>query len=401
MDAKQENPPKDSAKVRLTFCDVAARFSEEEWRLLQHWQKEMYKNVMREIHQAFSSLGPLIATSIFSLRPKEKEALWPLDIQELEIKRDINPCSKNVTFEPKVLISGNDDLKDALNTDKCEYPNDTSTGDHMRNSDNLLKVDEKLVSCLTHHNFAEGVESSTGPSLGQPDNAPIVSFKIKREGELYSIDNIQSKRRKSITHSREVGFDSDNFMRMEEGLGSSLMDHKCAKMTEHRIGPTLDPEVTTLASFDINEEGKTYAIDIKDYQSGKGFHSAEEIAVIGREFSDYESLEEFIFTLGQQQKVFFMKKDCRTVETYNKRIADDQKKYHSKFKYAYIKYVCKHFGIYKSQSKGFRPNQRTFKIGCNAKILASVDRMKNVFVIKQAILEHKHRCSENIHGKKS
>ncbi|XP_069463557.1 uncharacterized protein [Ambystoma mexicanum] len=365
MDAKQENPPKDSAKVRLTFCDVAARFSEEEWRLLQHWQKEMYKNVMREIHQAFSSLGPLIATSIFSLRPKEKEALWPLDIQELEIKRDINPCSKNVTFEPKVLISGNDDLKDALNTDKCEYPNDTSTGDHMRNSDNLLKVDEKLVSCLTHHNFAEGVESSTGPSLG------------------------------------EVGFDSDNFMRMEEGLGSSLMDHKCAKMTEHRIGPTLDPEVTTLASFDINEEGKTYAIDIKDYQSGKGFHSAEEIAVIGREFSDYESLEEFIFTLGQQQKVFFMKKDCRTVETYNKRIADDQKKYHSKFKYAYIKYVCKHFGIYKSQSKGFRPNQRTFKIGCNAKILASVDRMKNVFVIKQAILEHKHRCSENIHGKKS
>ncbi|XP_069092983.1 putative zinc finger protein 735 isoform X2 [Pleurodeles waltl] len=48
---------KNSETVAVTFFDVAACFSEEEWKLLHEWQKELYKNVMKEIHQALVSLA--------------------------------------------------------------------------------------------------------------------------------------------------------------------------------------------------------------------------------------------------------------------------------------------------------------------------------------------------------
>ncbi|KAE8605869.1 hypothetical protein XENTR_v10015355 [Xenopus tropicalis] len=44
-------------QVSVTFHDVAACFSAEEWAGLQDWQKELYRNVMREIHTALQAMG--------------------------------------------------------------------------------------------------------------------------------------------------------------------------------------------------------------------------------------------------------------------------------------------------------------------------------------------------------
>ncbi|XP_078500182.1 uncharacterized protein LOC144755282 isoform X2 [Lissotriton helveticus] len=65
--------PQDPKKTPVTFQDVVACFTEEEWQLLHDWQKDLYNNVMKGIHQALSPLGPLIASSIFSLRGNEKQ----------------------------------------------------------------------------------------------------------------------------------------------------------------------------------------------------------------------------------------------------------------------------------------------------------------------------------------
>lgn len=70
--------------VPAAMLDVSAYFSGEEWKLLHEWQKDLYKNVMREIHQALVSLGPLITTTVFSLRANEKEDLCPLATRESE-----------------------------------------------------------------------------------------------------------------------------------------------------------------------------------------------------------------------------------------------------------------------------------------------------------------------------
>ncbi|XP_069468149.1 zinc finger protein 282-like isoform X1 [Ambystoma mexicanum] len=65
--------------VPIRFSDVAACFSHEEWKLLHEWQNELYNNVMKEIQQVLTSLGPLIANSVFSLRAQENQAVCTVD----------------------------------------------------------------------------------------------------------------------------------------------------------------------------------------------------------------------------------------------------------------------------------------------------------------------------------
>ncbi|KAM4693978.1 uncharacterized protein O3C94_004444 [Discoglossus pictus] len=59
--------------VSVTFHDVAACFSAEEWGLLEDWQKELYRNVMREIHSALQAMGYTIMNSDVLLKIKENE----------------------------------------------------------------------------------------------------------------------------------------------------------------------------------------------------------------------------------------------------------------------------------------------------------------------------------------
>ncbi|XP_078518060.1 uncharacterized protein LOC144782525 isoform X2 [Lissotriton helveticus] len=76
--------------AQVMFPDASAYFPEEEWKLLQDWQKELYRNVMKEIHQALISLGPLIATTVISLRAKEKEELFTTNNMAPERRPSVN-----------------------------------------------------------------------------------------------------------------------------------------------------------------------------------------------------------------------------------------------------------------------------------------------------------------------
>ncbi|XP_069482303.1 zinc finger protein 154-like isoform X2 [Ambystoma mexicanum] len=95
----------EAEKAHITFQDVAACFSEEEWKLLHEWQKEIYSNVMKEIHQALISLGPVIATSVFSLRSKEKDHLLPADNQDSERRHRSNFSISATAYTTDLVIS--------------------------------------------------------------------------------------------------------------------------------------------------------------------------------------------------------------------------------------------------------------------------------------------------------
>ncbi|XP_078528451.1 uncharacterized protein LOC144805847 [Lissotriton helveticus] len=152
-----------SKEAPLTFCDVAACFSDEEWELLQCWQKELYKKVMKEIQLAFSSLGPLIANSVFSLRPKEKEDLCSKDLEDVEKIINVDLSTSHVTTDSDVLFMGNEFMEDTQVTSVKEQ----------------------------------------GGSPGT-DIASIGSPKIKTEDDSYSIHHLDSERRERIPSGAEL-----------------------------------------------------------------------------------------------------------------------------------------------------------------------------------------------------
>ncbi|XP_053565385.1 zinc finger protein 300 isoform X2 [Bombina bombina] len=63
-------------QMSVTFHDVAACFSAEEWRQLEDWQKELYRNVMREIHSALQAMGFEIINPDVLFRVKRVKDLY-------------------------------------------------------------------------------------------------------------------------------------------------------------------------------------------------------------------------------------------------------------------------------------------------------------------------------------
>ena len=64
------------------------------------------------------------------------------------------------------------------------------------------------------------------------------------------------------------------------------------------------------------------------------------------------------------------------------------------FEYQYLKLTCKHYGGYKSTSRGIRPNQRTAKLMCPTYIYGCFDHCKQKFVIKQMTVNCNHELKD-------
>ncbi|XP_078507009.1 uncharacterized protein LOC144767458 isoform X2 [Lissotriton helveticus] len=115
------------------FSDVAVYFSEEEWSLLGEWEKQLYTNVMREIHSALISLGYAIINPEIVFRIKKTNDLFTTyqqprqqSKQALKIHRD------PPAFNPDIFLR--------ITTEKAENGNDP-----LILEDTQLKSDSRFI----------------------------------------------------------------------------------------------------------------------------------------------------------------------------------------------------------------------------------------------------------------
>ncbi|KAJ1204748.1 hypothetical protein NDU88_000186 [Pleurodeles waltl] len=207
----------------ITFCDVAAYFNEEEWKLLYEWQKDLYRNVMKEIQQALISLGPVIASSVFSLRTKGKEHLSAVDQQDYE----------------------------------RGYENDPTLAFSSWNSE-ILKTQQQSERSLLSDHVLKGHKGCIDPNSGHKASTPSVPFGLPENEEAYAVAHTSSGRRDHL--SRSTGISS-----YSAKLETKFLDHDGGDgedcNTEEMIPPVIQ--------FRIKEESDTVFMDHQDSEEGE------------------------------------------------------------------------------------------------------------------------------------
>ncbi|XP_069069965.1 zinc finger protein 566-like isoform X1 [Pleurodeles waltl] len=153
-------------RASVTFHNVAVYFSEKEWKLLKEWQKELYKDVMKEIHEALLSMGHTILNRELVLKVKGKDDMCCRDHQ---LSRDRDK-SKNITLvaSPDVLfqITHEEDfnLSDQHNSEGRENVHSATAEKELVSHDVSFSVkQEEFLSCLTDCEITDKLEH--GPCL--------------------------------------------------------------------------------------------------------------------------------------------------------------------------------------------------------------------------------------------
>ncbi|XP_069460824.1 uncharacterized protein [Ambystoma mexicanum] len=270
-------------KAPVTFQDVAACFSEEEWKLLHEWQKELYRNVMKEIHQALISLGPVIAASVFSLKAKEKEDICRMDHHESVRRYDTNQSSSDSMVNSDVLFKmtweENQYLIDHQDTERSQNNDGLRTGFSAFNSD-VLRMEQDLEASFMDHSYKKGGESTTDAQARDMAINPKASMRIKGGGDNYSMERQQSDRRENINSS--TGFPSLNTESVAGFMGP-------VSATRKECPTVLSPGYTVtapVASFNTKEEREPYHLDHQASRRRGSFNNATGEPVVTSMFSN-------------------------------------------------------------------------------------------------------------------
>ncbi|KAM4651797.1 uncharacterized protein O3C94_014156 [Discoglossus pictus] len=186
----------------VRFNEVAVYFSEEEWRHLGPLQKELYSNVMREIHKTLILLGYTIAYPDVLCRIRKDQV--PYIISKDEDTKSISfPSTSSLVPNPDIWfrIKHDEDASEGSPSDNCSVSQDI--GDHpsfasvkyeLYHGDEMQtnfehEVDTHSVSVskdeIDQKDFdsEEGNASSRTPKINQLVFNPKLSLWIKQVDE--------------------------------------------------------------------------------------------------------------------------------------------------------------------------------------------------------------------------
>ncbi|XP_069058941.1 zinc finger protein 583-like [Pleurodeles waltl] len=186
----------ETKNVLLTYQDVVACFSQQEWEFLHKWQTDLYANLMKEINQVLMSLGPVIAKSVFSLRAIEREDLGPLDKEDSDRSHRDDHCSNGTHFHLDVFSQSREETQCpgvALNTDRRKILDHLSPA--RREIPDQLNTARREIPDLFS---TDGRESPSLLDTGEKVTTAMISVGIKSYKGVYPIADLTLKDTKNI-----------------------------------------------------------------------------------------------------------------------------------------------------------------------------------------------------------
>ncbi|XP_010842168.1 PREDICTED: zinc finger protein 282 isoform X1 [Bison bison bison] len=182
-------------KVPVTFVDIAVYFSEDEWKNLDEWQKELYNNLVKENYKTLMSLdseGPVSKPEAPSqAEPREEPCVWEQrDPEEREILMD--PDTGAEPLGPAPDASSQVKREEALcaraqrGLEERAIPTESITADSPASAQDLLsRIKQEEPPCVWDQQDLAERDIPTDPNSESLISAHDILSWIKQEEQPY------------------------------------------------------------------------------------------------------------------------------------------------------------------------------------------------------------------------
>ncbi|XP_049517097.1 uncharacterized protein LOC119441311 isoform X2 [Dermacentor silvarum] len=117
---------------------------------------------------------------------------------------------------------------------------------------------------------------------------------------------------------------------------------------------------------------------------------------VGARFASYDEFDRALRKLQLQTNALFVKKTTKSVDVVNAHLASGAVELDRKLKFANATFTCKHGGNHRTRGTGIRPNQRTMKNDCPARIVIAARRASQELELTCVMLEHNHDTTSDM-----
>ncbi|KAJ1112234.1 hypothetical protein NDU88_000502 [Pleurodeles waltl] len=229
----------------LTFQDVVACFSQKEWELLHKWQNDLYENVMKEINQVLMALGPVIASSVFSLRGKQMEDLCSVDDEDSDRRHSDNHSQGKPSAASRPTESFTADNETASQLDMVVVQVNMGMADTTSLSSSNIKEEEE--PCLVDQVNSE-IEGRIN-HVGDPSAA-------SRPTESFTADNETVSQHDMVVVQVNTGMaDTSSSSNIKEEEEPCLVDQVNSE-SKGRVNHVGDPVVSFGNSQSFTDDSK-------------------------------------------------------------------------------------------------------------------------------------------------